>query len=278
MDISVGDSTVASVSIGQASLAVICGPCVIESRDKLMFEAEGIIKAVRKFGLGLVFKSSYDKANRTSLSSFRGVGLDEGLRFLAEVRSEFGVPIVTDVHSPVEVELVAKHVDMLQIPAFLCRQTDLLQSAAIQDLPVMIKKGQFLAPEDMRFAADKVLASGNSKVLLCERGTCFGYRDLVVDFRSLDIMRSFGFPTVFDATHSVQIIGGVTGRSGGNRRFVASLARAAVAVGVDAVFLEAHSDPDSAPSDGANMLAVSDLCPLLSDLRAIKELQTGLVT
>ena len=260
------------VSVGGGQpLALICGPCVIESRESSLFHAAEIAKIARRSGVPLIFKSSYDKANRTSLSGFRGLGLDEGLKVLGEVRSEIGVPVVTDVHSEEEAIAAAGVVDLLQIPAFLCRQTNLLLAAGSTGCPVMIKKGQFLHPADMAYAVDKVFSTGNENVLLCERGTCFGYRELVVDFRSLAVMRALGQPVVFDATHSVQIMGGALGASGGNREFVPLLARAAVAAGVDAVFLECHEQPEKALSDGPNMVPLADLEKLLGVLKALDE-------
>ena len=259
-------------------LALFCGPCVIENRDDLLFHAEAIKGIASRVGLPLIFKSSYDKANRTSLSSFRGVGLEQGLRLLEEVRRDLNIPVVTDVHSPEDVPSVVDSVDVVQIPAFLCRQTDLLVAAGSAlslkpEAAVLIKKGQFLAPEDMRFAVEKVKGAGGSQILLCERGACFGYRELIVDYRSLDVMSRIGCPVVFDATHSVQVMGGAGGASSGNRELVPLLARAAVAAGVSAVFLESHRDPDKAPSDGANMIALDNLEGLLTDLKALHDLK-----
>ena len=254
-------------------LFIVCGPCVIESRDHLLDEAEKIVTICRRVGLPLVFKSSYDKANRTSLAGFRGIGIEPGLRILSEVRDVFQVPVVTDVHTPEEASLAAQFVDMLQVPAFLCRQTDLLQSVARQGLPVLVKKGQFLHPEDMKYVAQKIADCGSNATIACERGTCFGYRDLVVDYRSLEILKGLGLPTVFDATHSVQVMGGAHGASSGNRKFVPPLARAAVAVGVQGIFLEAHSNPDAAPSDGPNMIPIDELEALLADLKELSTLR-----
>ena len=271
--IKIGGKVGAAVSIGSgAPLAFICGPCVIESRDHAMMIAESLTQVRERLRVPFIYKSSYDKANRTSAESYRGMGIDEGLRILSDVKSAFGCPIVTDVHSPEECRSAASVVDLLQIPAFLCRQTDLLSSAGSTGLPVMIKKGQFLHPTDMKFAAEKVISAGGLGALLCERGTCFGYRDLVVDMRGLKLMRDLGHPVVFDATHSVQQMGGHSGKSGGSREFVPLLARAAVACGVDAVFLETHNDPDSAPSDGPNMIPLNELGALISDLQALSEL------
>ncbi len=258
---------------GGAPLALIAGPCVIESPEHLMKMAEAISSITRDLGIQLIFKSSFEKANRTSGRSFRGLGRDAGLAALAAVRNKLGLPVLTDIHTEDDARAAAEIVDVLQIPAFLCRQSSLLEAAGATGKTVLIKKGQFLAPEDMRFAAEKVVAAGtDSQVLLCERGACFGYRELIVDFRGLAVMRESGWPVVFDATHSVQIMGGAGGVSGGNRRFVPLLARAAVAVGVDALFLEVHDNPDVAPSDGPNMLPIEALKPLLEDLIALDQL------
>ena len=268
----IGGNGVNAITCGGAELVIICGPCVIESRDHCLRHAEKIKKIAEVVSLPLVFKASYDKANRTSASSYRGIGLDEGLAVLSEVRSSFKLPVVTDVHSEDDVPAVAAVVDLLQIPAFLCRQTSLLLAAGNAKKPVMIKKGQFLAPQDMAYAVEKVCSTGNNQVLACERGTCFGYRELIVDFRGLRVMSSQGTPVIFDATHSVQVMGGAGGASGGDRTNVALLARAAVAVGVKGVFIEAHEDPDRAPSDGPNMVPLSQLELLLRDLKTIHEL------
>ena len=258
---------------GGEPLVLICGPCVIESREHSLRMAEAISVAARKAGVPLIFKSSYDKANRTSATSFRGLGIEEGLQILSEVRESFGIPLVTDVHSEREAAIAGSVVDLLQVPAFLCRQTDLLLAAGKGGKPVMVKKGQFVHPSDMAFAVNKIRSTGNDNVILCERGTCFGYRELVVDFRSLHFMAECGTPVVFDATHSVQIMGGSAGVSSGNRRFVPLLARAAIAAGVDGIFIECHDDPDHAPSDGLNMLPLSELLPLLTDLKALSEIR-----
>ena len=256
---------------GESPLAFICGPCVIESRDHALFMAENVARIRQELALPIVFKSSYDKANRTSAGSFRGVGLQEGLKILQEIQALFSMPVVTDVHSEEEAAAAAEVVDLLQIPAFLCRQTSLLLAAGRSGKPVMVKKGQFLHPQDMAYASDKIKASGNSQVIFCERGSCFGYRDLVVDFRSLSIMSELGCPVVFDATHSVQVIGGAGGASGGNRKYVPMLARAAVAAGVDALFFECHDNPVQAPSDGPNMVPLDALPSLLADLCTLKQ-------
>lgn len=253
----------------QAPLVIIAGPCVIESRDLVFEVAERLSHYCATLELPLVFKSSFDKANRTSAKGYRGVGLEEGLKILTEVREAFDCPVITDIHSPEQAMLAAASVDILQIPAFLCRQTDLLEAAGSTGKPVMIKKGQFLHPSDMRYARDKVRNAGGDNVLLCERGVSFGYRELIVDFRSLAEMAELDCPVVFDATHSVQIIGGGTGSSAGKRQFVPLLARAAVAVGVQAVFIETHPSPDTAPSDGPNMIPLDHLFPLLQDLKTL---------
>ena len=267
--VTVGSSGVSPVIFGGGALGIICGPCVIESREHAIEHADAISQIAKKLALPIIFKSSYDKANRTSAAGFRGVGIESGLAILSEIRTKFSIPVLTDVHSPEDAKRAGAVVDVLQIPAFLCRQTDLLIAAGETGKAVNIKKGQFLHPDDMRFAAEKVRSTGNGNVLLCERGSCFGYRELVVDYRGLVTMRESRCPVIFDATHSVQRMGGAGGSSGGDRRFVAPLARAAVAVGVDGVFLEAHRDPDRAPSDGPNMVAISDLSSLLESLVAI---------
>jgi 2-dehydro-3-deoxyphosphooctonate aldolase (KDO 8-P synthase) len=248
----------------------IAGPCVIESRDHALRHAERLKAVADEVGVPLCYKSSYDKANRSSIKSFRGLGMEEGLAILAEVRAKVGVPVLTDFHTPDEAEVAGAVVDVLQVPAFLCRQTDMLLAAAATGKAVNVKKGQFLAPEDMRNVVGKLREGGCKDVLLTERGVTFGYGALVVDFRSLPILRSLGHPVVFDATHSVQRPGGLGDRSGGDRREVPALARAAVAVGIDALFTEVHEDPDHAPSDGPNMLALSTVKPLLERLLAIR--------
>lgn len=255
-----------------APLALICGPCQIESRDHALMLADKITGIARAAGLPLVFKASYDKANRTSLKGVRGVGIDMGLRILAEIRDSFGVPVLTDVHSEAQCAQAGEVVDMLQIPAFLCRQTDLLIAAAQTGRAINIKKGQFLAPWDMANVAAKVAESGNGRITLCERGASFGYNTLVTDFRSLPIMARTGYPVVFDATHAVQQPGGLGGASGGQREFAPVLARAAVAVGVAGVFIEAHDAPDRAPSDGPNMLPLDWLARLLPELAQLHAL------
>ena len=245
---------------------------MLESLGLGMTVAEELKRACDSRGFGYIFKASFDKANRTSLHSERGPGLERGLEWLAMIRKEIGVPVVTDIHEPCQAEAAAKAVDMLQIPAFLCRQTDLLVAASKTGLPVSVKKAQFMAPEDMSSVAEKCRESGASKVILCERGTSFGYRQLVVDFRSLVIMRGLGCPVMFDATHSVQRPGGMGSSSGGDRRFVLPLVRAALAVGVDALFLEVHPDPDNARSDGPNMIPLNKVDSLFDQIREADDL------
>ncbi len=253
------------------SLVLLAGPCVIESEDFTLRVAEQIAAIATRVGVPLVFKSSFDKANRTSKDGFRGPGLDEGLRILNRVREETGVPVITDVHTPEQAKPVAEVADILQTPAFLCRQTDFIEAVAGAGRPVNIKKGQFLAPWDMRHVLEKALATGNRNIMLCERGASFGYNNLVSDMRSLLVMREFGAPIVYDATHSVQQPGGLGGATGGNREFVPGLARAAVATGVAALFMEVHPDPDKALSDGPNSLPLAQLEGLLATLKQIDE-------
>jgi 2-dehydro-3-deoxyphosphooctonate aldolase (KDO 8-P synthase) len=259
------------VSFGDGRLGLIGGPCVLESIGHCVDVGGRIRDICAELDLPFVFKSSFDKANRSSASSYRGLGLDAGLQALAAVRAQLGVPVLTDIHEAAQVEPVAAVCDVLQIPAFLCRQTDLLVAAARSGRPINVKKGQFLSPEEMGNVVQKVAAAGGERLLLTERGTTFGYHNLVVDYRALPVLRGFGTPVVFDATHSVQQPGSQGGSTGGDRRFVPYLARAAVAVGVDALFMEIHDDPDSAPSDGPNMLRLDDVRALLSDLRVIHE-------
>jgi 2-dehydro-3-deoxyphosphooctonate aldolase (KDO 8-P synthase) len=248
-------------------LALIAGPCVIESEEHVRFLAD----AIRKVAGPFVFKASFDKANRSSLSSYRGPGLMEGLRILASLRQE-GYAVLTDIHDPSQAEPAAEAADVLQIPAFLCRQTDLLIAAGRTGRVVNIKKGQFVAPEDIRNAAEKVASTGNNNIWLTERGSSFGYHNLVVDMRGLQIMREFGWPVIFDATHSVQIPTGMGNASGGQPQFIPTLARAAVAAGVDGVFMEVHEAPERALSDGANALRLDRLGPLWEKLKAIHAL------
>jgi 2-dehydro-3-deoxyphosphooctonate aldolase (KDO 8-P synthase) len=251
-----------------AKLSVIAGPCQMESREHA-FMVAGVLKELcGKLGIGLVYKSSFDKANRTSISGKRGIGLEKSMEVFADLKKEFGFPVLTDIHTEEQCAIVAKTVDILQIPAFLSRQTDLLVAAAKTGRVVNVKKGQFLAPWDMKNVLAKLNESGNPNVLLCERGASFGYNTLVSDMRSLPIMAAMGAPVIFDATHSVQQPGGQGGSTGGDRRFVETLARAAVAVGVAGVFIETHEDPDNAPSDGPNMVYLKDMPQLLEKLLA----------
>ncbi len=250
-------------------IAVLAGPCQMESRAHALEMASALKEIATRLGLGLVFKASFDKANRTSLSGKRGLGLDKALPVFAEIRETLGLPVVTDVHEAGQCAPVAEVVDILQIPAFLCRQTDLLVAAARTGKVVKVKKGQFLAPWDMKNVVAKVVGSGNANVLLTERGASFGYNTLVVDMRGLAIMAETGAPVIFDATHSVQQPGGQGTSSGGDRRFVPVLARAAVAVGVAGLFIETHEDPDNAPSDGPNMVPLSEFEGLMRDLMEI---------
>jgi 2-dehydro-3-deoxyphosphooctonate aldolase (KDO 8-P synthase) len=255
---------------GGHGLALIAGPCVLESETLSYAIADFLADLARRLALPIVFKGSFDKANRSSAASYRGPGEDEGLRILAAVKECFGLPVTTDVHDPAQTGRVAEVVDLLQIPAFLCRQTDLLVAAAKTGRPVNIKKGQFMAPRDMKNAVDKVRSVGNDAVLLTERGTTFGYNNLVVDYRGLPEMRTF-CPVVFDATHSVQRPGGAGTASSGDREFVGPLARAAVAVGIDALFLEIHPEPDRALSDGPNSLPLDAVEPLMRSVLALQE-------
>ena len=253
-------------------LAFILGPCVLESRDHALKMAEEIFIICRKFGVGFIFKTSFDKANRSSIDSFRGLGLYNGLKILEEIRNMFEIPVTTDVHESHQCDMVAEVVDILQIPAFLCRQTDLLLAAAETGKPVNVKKGQFVAPADMKYVIEKIQSahySNHDQIILTERGTCFGYNNLVVDFRSLAIMRRLGTPICFDATHSTQLPGGGK-QSGGQNEFVPILARAAVAVGVDLLFMEVHDDPPRALSDGTNQLPLDQLELVLKQVLAIR--------
>lgn len=258
---------VGKISIGTSSpLVLIAGPCVVENAKSALRHAKAIQKITQRVGIPFIYKSSYDKANRSSLGSFRGLGLKAGLSILAGVKEETGLPILTDVHTPEEAERAAQVADVLQIPAFLCRQTDLLLASSRTGRVVNVKKGQFLSPWEMKNVAEKLASTGNNKILLTERGTFFGYNALVNDFRSIPIMKDFGYPVVFDATHSVQQPGGRGTSSGGDRRFVPVLASAGVASGADAVFMEVHEDPDNAPSDGSNMVKLKDLEALIEKL------------
>ena len=264
---------VGTVTFGNAlPLSLMAGPCVLESRAHALETAAALKEIAERLGLGLVYKSSFDKANRTSLSSARGLGLTQALPIFAEIRETTGLPVVTDVHEPDQCAAAAEAVDVLQIPAFLCRQTDLLVAAAETGKAVNVKKGQFLAPWDMRHVVAKVVAAGNPNVLTTERGVSFGYNTLVSDMRALPILAETGAPVIFDATHSVQHPGGRGGTSGGERRFVPVLARSAVAVGVAGLFIETHQDPDAAPSDGPNMVPLRELEALLAEIMAFDRL------
>lgn len=263
---------IGDVVIGGGKLVLIGGPCMAESLE-ICLETAGFLRDLcRRLDIGYIFKASYDKANRSSGGSRRGPGIDGGLNMLAEVKSRYNLPVVTDVHESFEAERVAEVADILQIPAFLCRQTDLLVAAAKTGRVINIKKGQFMAPEDMRGALEKVRNAGNDRVMLTERGSTFGYHNLVVDFRSLPIMRGLGVPVVFDATHSVQLPGGLGDASGGNREYVGPLARAAAAVGIDALFTEVHPHPDEAWSDGPNSLSFEAVAKVLGEIKAIHQL------
>ena len=268
MEIKIGKSVVA----GNGKLVLLGGPCVAESEKLCLEIAEYLIGLCAELDIQYVFKASYDKANRSSISSKRGLGIDKGLAILKSVKEHFNVPVVTDVHESAEVARAAEVVDLLQIPAFLCRQTDLLVACGKTGLPVNIKKGQFMAPEDMAGVVDKVRSTGNDKVMLCERGSSFGYHNLVVDMRGLVTMRSFGVPVVFDATHSVQLPGGLGNASGGRKEFVLPLARAAAAVGIDALFTEVHPRPAEAWSDGPNSLDFAQVRETLIQVKAIHDL------
>lgn len=270
-------STVKAFSVGNATfgdgrLTIIAGPCVIESPDHALMMARQCLERARAAGLDYVFKSSFDKANRSSIHSFRGLGMDAGLEVLQRVKEELGIPVLTDVHDVSQVEQVAAVADVLQIPAFLCRQTDLVLAAAKSGRAVNVKKGQFLAPQDARNIVDKVREVGCDKLLLTERGASFGYHNLVVDMRSFPIMREFGVPVVFDVTHSLQLPGGLGHATGGQSEYIEPLARAGVACGVDAVFMEVHDNPAKALSDGPNALPLERLAPLLLMLRDIHRL------
>ncbi|MBI3988675.1 MAG: 3-deoxy-8-phosphooctulonate synthase [candidate division NC10 bacterium] len=256
---------------GGNPLALIAGPCVIEGEDHLLKTAERIQRICAELQIPFILKSSYDKANRSSIRSFRGPGLKEGLRILKKARETLGLPVLSDIHQVAEVQEAAEVLDVLQIPAFLCRQTDLVVAAAGTGRPVNAKKGQFLSPWEVKNIIEKATSTGNHNLLLTERGTSFGYNNLVVDMRSLPILRDFGYPVVFDATHSVQLPGGAGTASSGRREFVPYLTRAAVAVGVDALFMEVHPDPDHAPSDGPTMVRLDDLRDLLHQVKRIEE-------
>lgn len=262
--------TIHSVKIGGGNpLALFAGPCVVENRDMIMQTAEQVKKVSEQYGTPVIFKSSYKKANRTSMTGFVTIGMDEALKILDEVKTTFGMPIVTDIHTVEEVSAAAQVADVLQIPAFLCRQTDLLLAAGASGRAVNIKKGQFLAPEDMKHPVEKVASTGNTNILVTERGTTFGYHNLVVDMRGLVMMNKLGYPVVLDATHSVQLPSGENGRSGGQPEFIFPLSRAGAAVGIDALFIETHPDPANALSDAASQLPLSRLEELLNQVTAI---------
>lgn len=264
-----------NITWGSGELVLIAGPCLIEDLQTTCDIASRVRDFAAEAGLPYLFKASYDKANRTSVASARGPGWEEGLEILAEVKARVGVPVVSDVHETVQVATAALVLDVLQIPAFLCRQTDLLVACGETGKPVNIKKGQFMAPADMAHSLGKVRSTGNERVLLTERGTTFGYNNLVVDMRGLAIMRELGAPVIFDATHSVQLPGGAGCASSGQRQFAAGLARAAAAMGLDGLFLEVHPDPDQAPCDGPNMIPLTDLPGLLATVKAVHEAVRG---
>ena len=268
---------IGDVEIGKNNpIAFITGPCQLENRDHAMMMADKISRLCAKNGAQFIFKASYDKANRSSISSARGIGIDEGLRILNDIGREFNCPVITDVHEASQCDAASEAVDILQIPAFLCRQTDLLLAAGKTGKPVNVKKGQFMAPWDMWNVAEKIASTGNRDILLCERGTSFGYNTLVNDFRGLQTMAGTGYPVIFDATHSVQQPSGQGNTSGGERQFVAGLARAACAMGISGVFIETHQDPDNAPCDGPNMIAIDHMGALMDDLLAFDALRKGL--
>lgn len=260
-----------SILVGSGQpLLLIGGPCALESEDLARRVAGTMQEICSRLGINYVFKASFDKANRTSLDSYRGPGLEEGLAILARIRAELGVPVISDVHDVTQVEAAAEVLDILQIPAFLCRQTDLLTAAARTGKPVNVKKGQFVSPWDMQNAVNKLRGAGGKKIMLVERGASFGYNNLVVDMRSLPVMRSFGCPVIYDATHSVQLPGGAGGSSGGQREFITPLARAAMAVGIDGLFMEIHPQPEKALCDGPNSLPLDEMEPILMQLLRIR--------
>ncbi|PYP90208.1 MAG: 3-deoxy-8-phosphooctulonate synthase [Blastocatellia bacterium AA13] len=263
---------IGNVNVGGEKLFLIAGPCVVESESHALMMAQRIRDCASSHDIPYIFKASYDKANRTSAGSYRGPGMDEGLRVLGRVRTEIGVPVLTDVHDVTQVSAAAEVADVLQIPAFLSRQTDLIAEAAKSGRAVNIKKGQFLAPQDMKNVLEKVTAGGNQRVMLTERGTSFGYNNLVVDFRGFPIMRAFGYPVIYDVTHSIQRPGGMGTTSGGDSQFIEYLARAGVACGIDGIFMEVHDRPSEALSDGPNNLPLERLSPLLGILRSIHDL------
>ena len=262
-------------TVGDGVLAVAAGPCVLESFEGAFFIAEEMKRLCAEFGFNYIFKASFDKANRTSINSYRGPGIDEGIMWLSEIGKRLDVPVVTDIHEPYQAEMLGEAADLLQIPAFLCRQTDLLVAASKTGKPLNIKKAQFMAPEDMRSVVEKCRESGCSDVILCERGTALGYHNLSVDFRSLPIMRQMGCPVMFDATHSVQRPGGNGDKSGGDRCFVLPLLRAAVSIGIDALFMEVHPNPDEALCDGPNMIPLSKMREVLRQASLIHSVVRG---
>lgn len=263
---------VRNITVGGDRLTVAAGPCVLENYEDAFAIAKEMKKLCAEFDFGYIFKASFDKANRTSITSFRGPGIEEGLLWLKEIGSKLDIPVVTDMHEPWQAEKLAGAVDLLQIPAFLCRQTDLLVAASKTGKPLNIKKAQFMAPEDMRSVANKCREAGNEQIILCERGTAFGYHELSVDFRSIPVMRGLGYPVMFDATHSVQKPGGQGDSSGGDRAYVLPLIRAAVAVGIDALFMEVHPDPDVAKCDGPNMVPLRNMGEVLRQTAEIDKI------
>jgi 2-dehydro-3-deoxyphosphooctonate aldolase (KDO 8-P synthase) len=260
---------------GNNPLVFIAGPCVIENEKSTLKAAERLKEYSDRQGIPLIFKSSYDKANRSAVDSFRGPGIEGGLKVLSRVKKDVGLPVISDIHSEGEVDAAAEVLDVLQIPAFLSRQTDIIIAASKTGKPLNIKKGQFLAPGDVKNIVEKVLSTGNEKILITERGASFGYNNLVVDMRSIPIMQAFGFPVIYDATHSVQLPGGEGSSSGGQREFIVPLSRAAVSAGCDAVFMEVHEDPDAAPCDGPNMLQIDDFAVLAKQLMELNRLVRG---
>ena len=263
---------VGDIKIGAGEpLVLIAGPCVIESEKSALYHAQELVKITSRLKIPFIYKSSYDKANRTSIDSFRGPGLIKGLAILKKVKQMFKVPVLTDVHCRKDVKALAAEIDIIQIPALLSRQTDLILEVAKTKKPINIKKAQFMAPWDIKYVIDKIEKTGGHSIIISERGTTFGYNNLVSDMRSLPIMRRFGYPVIYDATHSAQLPGGLGGSSGGQREFVSGLARAAVAMGVDGVFLETHRDPDRALSDGPNMIRMKDLAAILKQIKEISE-------
>ncbi|HOP85198.1 MAG TPA: 3-deoxy-8-phosphooctulonate synthase [Syntrophorhabdaceae bacterium] len=261
---------IAGIKIGKRPFVFIGGPCVIETEDITINIAEMLVKITRSLNIPFIFKSSYDKANRTSISSYRGPGIKEGLKILKKIKENFDCPVLTDVHSKEEAAIAAEIVDVLQVPALLSRQTDLLVACGVTGRAVNIKKGQFMSPYDIKYAIEKVKSTGNERIIITERGTCFGYNNLVNDFRAIPIMKGFGYPVIFDATHSVQKPASLFNRSGGEREFVLPLAKAAIAVGVDGIFMEVHIDPAQALCDGENSVSVSDLWEYLGVLKRIE--------